>query len=441
MNDSEPHVVIIGAGFCGLAAAFELVTQGIRVTVLEQDRDVGGLAGSFDVAGVQLEKFYHHWFTNDVHIMQLIDELRLHDRLLLRPTRTGVYYANNFFNLSTPLDLMRFKPLSILNRIRLGLLALRARRVSRWQELESLTAAQWLKSLGGDEVYRVVWQPLLQGKFGTAAEDISAVWFWNKLKLRGGSRGKGGEEQLAYFQGGFSALAMRMVDFIEKHGGTVRTHTPAKRIQMENGNVCGVVIDGETVNADAVIATPALPIIADLIKFCVSEDYLQSLKRIRYLANICMVLELDRRLSETYWLNVNDPNFPFVGIIEHTNFEPRTTYGGKNIVYLSKYLPEDNRLFRMSAEEFFNYAVPYLQRMFPNFTQSWVLQYHLWRARYSQPVVERHYSRLVPDRCSPLPGLYLATMAQIYPEDRGTNYAVREGRRTAEVVVKALKSA
>jgi protoporphyrinogen oxidase len=199
MNGSEHgHVVVIGAGFAGLSAAWEMVRRGLSVTVCEAEEEVGGLAGSFEVAGTRLEKFYHHWFTSDTHVHDLVRELGREDQVLYRPTRTGMYFAHQFFRLSTPADVLRFTPLSLAGRLRLGLLALRARRVGDWQELEDLTAEEWLIGLGGREVYDVVWRPLLVGKFGPYAKDISAVWFWNKLKLRGGSRGRSGEEVLAY---------------------------------------------------------------------------------------------------------------------------------------------------------------------------------------------------------------------------------------------------
>ena len=197
----RPHVVVIGAGFCGLAAAYELGKRGVRPTVLECDDNVGGLAGSFLVGGTRLEKFYHHWFTNDVHVMRLIEELEQTDRVLRRPSRTGMYYAHDFFKLSTPVDLLRFSPLPLRDRVRLGLLALRARRVQDWRSLEDRTAADWLRELGGARVYRVVWEPLLRGKFGDVAEEVAAVWFWNKLKLRRGRRGKRGEERPASYRG------------------------------------------------------------------------------------------------------------------------------------------------------------------------------------------------------------------------------------------------
>jgi protoporphyrinogen oxidase len=202
--------------------------------------------------------------------------------------------------------------------------------------------------------------------------------------------------------------------------------------------VAGVATSAGPISADAVLATPALPIIADLLSPHVAAEFTHRLRRIDYLANVCLVLQLDRRLSGTYWLNVNDPHFPFVGVIEHTNFEPPSTYAGRHIVYLSKYLSASEPLFHMTAPEALEFALPHIQRMFPSFRREWIQGMHLWRARYAQPVVVRRYSRLIPPAETPLTGCYIATMAQIYPEDRGTNYAVKLGRRAARRIVETL---
>jgi protoporphyrinogen oxidase len=436
----RPHVVVIGAGFAGLSAAWELVRSGVRVTVWEADEEVGGLAGTFEVGGTRLERFYHHWFTSDTDVADLVRELGQEDQVLHRPTRTGMYFAHQFFRLSTPMDVLRFTPLSLAARLRLGLLALRARRVRKWRELEDLTAEEWLVRLGGREVYEVVWKPLLEGKFGPYAREISAVWFWNKLKLRGGSRGKGGKEVLAYYKGGFAALAHQLARAICSNGGSIRLESPVTGLLVRDGRVAGVRTDHGPLGADAVLATPALPIVADLVEPHVSPEYAHNLRRIRYLANICIVLELDRSLSETYWLNVNDPGFPFVGVIEHTNFEPPESYAGRHLVYLSKYLPETDQLYHVPDPEVVGFCLRHLQRMFPALTTDWILAAHVWRARYAQPIVIRRYGGLIPAMETPLPGLYLSSMAQVYPEDRGTNYAIREGRAAGRRIAVALEA-
>lgn len=427
-NSTIHDVIVIGAGFSGLSVAYELTKNNLDVLVLESENEIAGLASAFDVGGQQLDRFYHHWFTNDVHVMSLIEELGLSKQLSIRPSNTGIYYANHFFKLSTPWDLLNFKPLRFWDRIRLGLLALKARKVSDWQVLEDKTAKQWLCELGGEAVYKTVWEPLLVGKFGAYAENISAVWFWNKLKLRGSSRGKSGEEKLAYFKGGFVALAKAIAERIAKGGGEISLATPVNRIlKVNQGFQC--VSSGTNYFANQVVVTTALPLIGDMIKSWAEKSYLKNLSRINYLGNICLIMELDRPLSDTYWLNVNDPSFPFVGVIEHTNFESAENYNGRHIVYLSKYLPHTDSLYQLNADEFLNYAFPYLKTMFPKLQREWILAQHLWRARWSQPVVEKHYSRLITAAESPIPGFHVCSMAQIYPEDRGTNYAIREGRK------------
>lgn len=431
VTDQAAPIVIVGGGFTGLSAAYELAARGEKVIVLEKEPAVGGLASGFKVGEFTLERFYHHWFTNDVHIMDLIRDIGRSDEVVFRPTRTGMYYANTIFRLSTPLDLLKFKALSFPNRIRLGLLALRARRIRDWKAIEHMTAREWLVKLAGPEVFRVVWEPLLVGKFGPYADKVGAVWFWKKLALRGGSRAADGREMLAYYRGGFSELAEALKRRLEEMGVEIRLNSGATAIEVENGVATAVRTDGDRVPARAVLLSQALPQIADLLEGHTSHAYIDGLRRIDYLANICLVLELDRSLSDTYWLNVNDPSFPFVGVIEHTNFEPPENYGGRHIVFLSKYLPESDALYRMEDDEVLAFAVPHLQRMFPNFRPDWVTRHHVWRARFSQQIAEPNYSRLIPSEQSPIDNVLITSMAQIYPEDRGTNYAVREGRRVA----------
>ena len=431
----QEHVVIIGAGFCGLAAAWELAQHGIKVTIIEQDDAVGGLAGSFAVGDTRLEKFYHHWFTSDTHIMQLLTALNLQDRLELRATRTGMYYAHNFFRLSSPLDLLRCRALPLRDRLRLGLLVPRMQLVRDWRKLEGHTAADWIRRISGERLYQVVWQPLLRGKFGAEADKVAAVWLWNKLKLRGGSRRKDGQEQLVYLRGGFATLTAKLATAIQAKGGEIKTNTTARSLVVTGGQVQAVLTDNASLSATQVIATPALPIIADLLHEHVPPTYEQRLRRIIYLANVCIVLELKHSLSNLYWINVNDPSFPFIGVIEHTNFEPATSYQQRHIVYLSRYLPITDPFYTQEDAEIVRFSLAHLRRMFPQFNDDYLLHTHVWRADYAQPVVECHYDRLRPPPQTPLANFYIASMAQIYPQDRGTNYAVKQGREIAQLLL------
>ncbi len=437
-KNRAPQTVIIGGGFTGLAAAYELAHAGIQVTVLEADNTVGGLAAPFAIDDHQIERFYHYWYTNDQAILDLVDEIGATEQLLVRPSKTGMFYANSFYRLSKPVDILRFTPLSIVNRIRLGLLVFKAQGVKDWRELESLTAEEWLTKMAGAEVYRVVWEPLLRGKFGEYADRISATWMWNKLKLRSSSRRGKGAEELVYFRGGFTALAENLVESIRHAGGTVLTGHQVDALHVEGRKVKSVQSGNEIFDTDAVIATPALPIISNLLKPHLDSAYINQLEEIKYLANVCLVLQLDRALSDLFWINVSDPDFPYVGIIEHTNLDESAHYGNRHIVYLSKYLLPEADLYQWSAQRVFEYSIPHIQRMFPEFRKEFVLGFDVWRARYAQPIVKPHYSKIIPEFTTPIDNMFISTMAQIHPEDRGTNYAVRDGRNTAKLVRKYL---
>ncbi|MFE1834052.1 NAD(P)/FAD-dependent oxidoreductase [Streptomyces sviceus] len=448
--DDTRDVVVVGGGFTGLTAALELAERGHRVTVVEREPELGGLAGSFDVGnGRRIERFYHHWFGSDREMFDLCERLGVPEALEPHLTRTGMYYANSVYRLSRPLDLLRFAPLPFLDRLRLGVLALRGRRVTDWRTLEHRTAEEWLVSLGGRRVYDVVWRPLLEGKFGQYADQVGATWMWTKLALRGGSRNKSGSEVLYYLRGGSETLINALHKRLTELGVEVLTRTAACEVTTDGAGVTGVrTEDGTLLPARQVLLTVAPELAANLLSAAgpdvPAHPAVPALARrlgdVRYLANVCLVLENNRRLSDTYWLNVNDPSFPYVGVIEHTNMDSPGRYGNRHVVYLSKYLPADAELYRMSDEEVFTYSLPHLRRMFPGFDRSWVDDYHVWRAEYAQPVITPNYSRIMPPARTGVHGLYLASMAQVFPEDRGTNHAVREARRTAHLMADRLRT-
>lgn len=434
MNQIARTVVVIGGGFGGLAAAYDLAVRGWKVTLLEADRKLGGLAGVESLElGYRIERFYHHWFTSDLAVKKFVTDLGLSENLLRRPSNTGLYHVNSIFRLSSPLDLLTFSPISLLSRIRTGVMAVAARGINDWKTLENTSAKDWIIRWAGKESYSVIWEPLLRGKFGTEAENISAVWFWNKLKLRGSSRGNKGQEELLYYRGGFGALIDSIESALERLGVKIYRGETAIRIESEEDRVKAVASHQRTFPASAVLATVPLPEFLQITPE-LPANYVHRCKKIGFLANVCLVLILNRSLSSTYWLNVADPSFPFVGIIEHTNFDHPKHYKGDHVAYISKYLSHGDPLYQLTSAEMLEYCIPFLQRMFPSFMRSWVRDAFLWKADYSQPIITKGYSGKIPPHQTPISGLWLSTMAQIYPEDRGTNYAISYARKVAEEI-------
>lgn len=434
-------VVIVGGGFTGLTAGYVLAKQGWSVRIVEADPDAGGLAGTFEFTdGVKIEKFYHHWFNNDTYIPELVKELGMAGDIVTLPTQTGMYFNGRMWNLSTPIDLLRFTALSFFDRIRLGLLVLKVRRIKDWKTIEHLSIREWLESISGKNVYRVVWEPLVKSKFSVYAESVNAVWMWKKLVLRGSTRNKKGSEELAYFKGGFGRLAGAMVKEIEKLGGKLSFGEKVTGVRVEGNRLLGLNTERGELSGLQFLFTPAFPIIANIFEGAAEHTWLKSLRRVRYLGNMCLVLRLKHSLSKTYWLNVNDPGFPFVGVIEHTNFDSPENYNGNHITFLSRYLAVEDPVWSYSDDEYLDFALKHLKRMFPEMERSWVVEHRIWRAEFAQPVTERGYSQYVPGTKTPFNNAYISTMAQIYPEDRGTNYAIREARLIAKQIEANLKS-
>lgn len=432
------RVAVIGAGFAGLGAGHRLARAGVRVEVFERSGKLGGLAMTVPVEGTEVEKYYHHWFTSDAEVLGLLPELGLEERLRWISPVMGMFCDGKIWRFMSPLDLLRFRPLGFLAKLRFGLVTLFLQNYPRQEPFERVTAAEWLRRYAGRQVWETVWGPMLRSKFGRRAETISMAWIWNKMQLRGNSRNKAGnKESLGYLDGGFGLVADALAREIGARGGRVRTSERVDRLSRAPAGA-GFVIRtprGEE-RFDAVISTIAPPLLARLAPD-LPEEYRRRLDGMEHMAILCTLYVLRRSLSSIYWLNVSDDEIPFGGLIEHTNFVPPSTYGGKRLMYVSHYLDPDDPAWSMDESALAAHYRPGLGKIRPDFDDSWVERRHPFRDRWAQPIVTTDYvDRILPGE-SPWPGLYLATMSQIYPQDRGTNYALRIGRQTAECLLTA----
>lgn len=436
---TSPRTAIIGGGYCGLSAAYELSRHGARPIIYEAASTAGGLARCLRLGGAPVEAYYHHWFNHDRDILGLVRELGLKEHLSYHETHTATLRDNAIHRLSSPMDVLRFRPLRMVDRLRLARLALAGGRVKDFRRLEGISAQDWITKLAGRRVYEVVWRPLFEGKFGRYADEISAVWFWTKLQTRGRSRSVRQREQLVYLQGGLQRLTNAFVKAIVSRGGQVHVSCPVRTVRRVNG-AWEVVTDGGGERFDQVLVTVPTPVATDLLEE-LPDAYRRRAASVPYLGVTELMLVLNRPLSDTYWLNVNDPGYPFVGVIEHTNFQPTDAYGGRHIVYLTKYRDADHETVGMPANEIFRRWTPHVARIFPEFEESAVQFHHVWQDAHAQPVVRAGCESEILPTETPLPGVSMCTMAQIYPEDRGTNYAVRQGREVARHLMAAPAAA
>ena len=440
------RVGIIGAGAAGLAAAYELGEHGHQAAVYERAPVLGGQASTFDVGGERLERGYHHLFTSDTDILDLVDRIGLGHQMRWIDSKVGTLYDGKIYNFVTPLDLLRFTPLSFIDRLRLGLVTLHLRRRKDWRSLEGVTAAEWLCKKAGDSVYDTFWGPMLRGKFG---EDfytqVGMAWVWGKIHTRFASRGKGlAKEVLGYPIGSFGEIFDVLAQKITEHGNEVHTSASVRRIVVEDERATGMEVELEgreplVEGFDAVIATTPSYIFPKLVP-ALPDDYMSKLTGVNYMAAVLVILVLDRPLSHVYWLNVADRSVPFVGVIEQTNLIPPEHYGGKHIVYLSNYLSSSHRLYKLDHQELLKEYLPHLRKINPDFDESWIETSYHHRVDAAQPIIGTNYSSRLPDHRTPFEGVYLANTTQVYPEDRGTNYSVRMGRRVARMTMEDVQA-
>jgi protoporphyrinogen oxidase len=424
---------IIGGGLAGLTGAYELAKKGHQVLLFESQPYLGGQASTFEVEGTRLERYYHHIFTSDEDMMRLIEELGLQERMQWLASKVGFFHKGQIYDFVTPFDLLRFKPLSFLQRIRAGLVTLYLQRFGDWRSLEEISAQEWMRRYAGQQAYEVIFAPLLRAKFAEYAEEVTMAWLWSKFKFRVGSRGRGmTRELLGYMEGSFQPFIDALAEGITARGGEIMTDRPVERILVEGGKVTGVQA-GDTWPLDKIIATVPSFIFLDIVPD-LPEEYADQLRRVRYQTSLCLVLEMKRSLSPIYWLNISDPAFPFVGAIEHTNLIPAEKYNGKHILYLTNYVSRFDSLYSVSGEELLMDYLPSLRKVNPEFDADWVEDLWLYREDAAQPIITCGYSRHIPSHQTPLEGLYLANTTQIYPQDRGMNYSVRLGRVVSDLV-------
>lgn len=434
------RVAIIGGGITGLISAYYLSKhKRLEVELFEKDRELGGLSSVFRIGEAYLEKYYHHIFTTDMDLIKILAELSLSEQLLWRESKVGVFNDNETHPFSTPLDVLSFRVLNLMDRIRFGAGVFLCRFVKNWRRLEGITAKEWAIAIFGKKAYEVIWSPLLVSKFGVESGSISATWLWYRLKKRGESRSKlGTKEQLGYLKGSYKILFERLEREFRSVAVRVHKDTPVISIKADDNNIFTLATKKGTKEFDCILSTVSVPEFLGLVHG-LPDDYKQRLLAINYQAALCVALEMRRPLTDYYWLNINSEKIPFVAVIEHTNFIDKSEYGNNYICYLASYLTPDNDLLKKSEYEIFNYYVSYLPMIAKGFSREDVTGFYVFKDMYATPVYIKHYFSKKPAVETPVKGLYMANTSQIYPENRGINYNVRLGRQAAEKILDYLR--
>ncbi len=432
---------IIGAGYSGLTIAKELEEKGQEVTIFERQPYVGGMVDTIEIFDTRLEKYYRHIFKSDKEAINLIKEMGLENELIWPATKMGYLSNKKPYLFGTPISLLKFKPLNLIQKLRFGFNVIHIKLINDYKKLEKVTAEKWLKDRIGDKVYSQVWEPLLISKFGEKKDQISMAWLWGKIKLRSTSSTPEGE-QLGYIKGSYQKLTDNFYKYLLNKNVDIKLETSVKEVTKDNDKYIVKYTRNEKEEKeefDVIVSTIDYKGFEKLFDKYMNEEEKQKIQKVNYTSARTMMIVADKSFSPFYWLNIGDNDIPFGGIIEHTNFIDKSNYENNHILYISNYMTEDNKLYNVSKEELLKEYMKSLTKINKEFTMENIKDYYVFDEKYAQPIIECNYSNYIMDDKLKDEKIYLCTMPQIYPEDRGMNYAIRSGMNLANKILEENK--
>lgn len=416
------NIAVVGGGIGGLVAAYWLAKAGARVTVYEASDQLGGLGTFFQYRNVFLERFYHCMLPSDRHLLGVLREVGLEDQIYWKETSFGFMSDGRLYGLNTPIELLRFSPLSLVDRIRVGLTGLWGSICSS-KGLDDVTCVEWLSRLSGQRAFEIFWKPMLQAKFGDRYHEVPALWFWTRFNRE---KGGGKSECKGYIHGGYRRIIDTLVDSIKAHGGTVKLQAPVEKLDLtKNGQLTvHVAQDAPEVFDRAVVTAPIFFLRKALASGKLAGIAEQIDTKIDMQGVVNAVFMLRRGFTKHYWIATIDEEIPFQGIVESTTLLEKTDTAGVHLVYLMNYLHRTEPRFHQSDAEILEAYVEGLKRLFPDLRDEDVIDRFVFRAPFVEPLYTTGYQQRKPPTVL-IPGkLYLATTTQVYPEVTSWNGTV-----------------
>jgi protoporphyrinogen oxidase len=431
------RIGIIGGGLMGIALAYYLTQAGETVTLLEQDQELGGLNGQFQLPdGLKIARYQHAILPKDQAVRSLCAELGLENDLVFRKAFVGLVYERRLYAMTSIRDFLAFPPLTLADRIRLGNTFLRARIQTDWRPLDQRRVKDWLIEVGGVNVFEQIWQPMLEAKFDGVYDTLPATYIWAWIhRMTTMRRVPTFQGSVGYLQRGHYSLIEALAKLFTQRGGRIETQVRVREIVITGGALRQIRTHTGVMEFDVVVAAVASPMFARLIPGA-DEAYLERVSKSKYLGLICPVIVLKKPLSPYWTLNLTDPSNPFSTVIE----TPHPEQSGYRIVYLPRYTAPDNDWMGVSNDDIREAWLSHLKGIFPDFRETDIMHFEVSRSRYAEPVYSLNMLNHAPGVQTPYTGLYLANSSQVYPDLPTSEATIVHARRAADVIRRHQRS-
>src|SRR5215204_6143819 len=235
IQNPKSKIAIVGSGFLGLTLALRLAEAGAKVTVFESASEIGGLASAWQIGDVVWDKHYHVTLLSDSFTRKIVEEIGLADEFRWVETKTGFYTDGQLVSMSSTLEFLKFPPLDLIGKLRLGGTIFYASRVKDWKALEKISVEDWLTKLSGRRTFEKMWKPLLKAKLGEAFRETSAAFIWATIQRMYAARNSGlKREMFGYVRGGYARVLDRFGQHLRGKGVEIRLDSRVEKIEKSD---------------------------------------------------------------------------------------------------------------------------------------------------------------------------------------------------------------
>jgi protoporphyrinogen oxidase len=421
----------------GLTLAMRMAKLGHDVTLIEAASSLGGLAAVWQLGDLTWDKHYHVTLLSDLRLRNLVDEIGLSDELKWVETKTGFYTNDKLYSMSDTAEFLKFPPLTLIEKLRLGGTIFYASKIKHWQRLEKMPVATWLRRWSGKGTFEKIWLPLLRAKLGESYQKTAASFIWAHINRMYKARRSGlKKEMFGYVTGGYSRIINRLTEVMAELKVDVRVDHPIEKIAKNADGRFAIEFKSQpSEEFDRVIMTTPNSILS---RVCIdlSDDEKRRYDSVEYLGIVCASLLLKKPLSPYYVTNITDAWVPMTAVIEMTTIVDPAELNGHTMVYLPKYVPAEHEMFERTDDDIREDFLAALERMYKHFSRDDVIDFKISRVRSVMAIPTINYSQILPPMKSSVAGLYVVNSSYILRGNLNVNETITIAEEAMQTVLR-----